>query len=844
MSAPARLGVLSLLLILCHSTYGAEDSWKGEPLHEYIDSLQRQGLRIIYSTDLVPDEYRVLDEPADADPKVALREALAPYGLIVTNGPAGSLLITRGQAALPTVRVQVLESDRVTAVGGARISIDGEPVGVTDVSGRLSITDLESGSHELIAAADGYKKGAAIRFTAARGEPVSVAVVLKSLPEPLPEIIVTSSLYNIRYEHSGSYNFLDRDLTAKMPDLGDEPLRAIEKLPGTSGGGLSTRSHVRGGAQNEQLFLLDGLRLYEPYHMKDFHSIATIVDQNVISGIDFYSAGYQARYGDRMSGVVNISLRDPPEETETELGLSFFNASALSRGRFGGADRGDWLVSGRRANLDLLADIVNPEYGSPRYQDYLAHIGWNLGGHTYLSANFLFSYDKIAISEIDDSENANAKYQNTILWLKAESYWSDRLESSTILSATEIDNVRTGTTEKPGVISGFVDDSRTFRSLALKQDWQYGLSDRWLLTAGFELKRLEAAYQYDAFLAISPPFDQILDNQPTENRSADLSPRGSQYAAYSELRWRPTARLTLDLGLRWDQQTYTTAKDDEQVSPRVNLLYRAGDNTDLRMAFGEYYQAQEINELQVSDGVTDFYPAQHAQHLVASLTHSFDSGLELRLEAYQKKYRSLMPRFENIFDPLVLIPELQIDRARIDADSAIAEGLELTLSGSRSNELSWWATYSWSCIADEFQKETIRRSWDQTHTFAAGFNQDWKKWSFSAAGIWHTGWPETVLVTENVLNPDGSASLVATVGPRNDGRHDVFHSLDVRVSRRFDLPKGDLTAFLEVTNLYNRENPCCTEYFVQPGSDGHEFVQAKGGNWLPIVPSLGVVWRF
>jgi outer membrane receptor protein involved in Fe transport len=844
MSFPGRLGVFSILLFLCLSAIGADGRWAGESLNDYIKSLQRHGLRIIYSTDLVLEQYRVLDEPVSDDPEAALREALAPYGLILTNGPAGSLLITRSEEVLPTVTIEVLQANGTTGIANARISIDGAPVGVSDAAGHFSIANLETGSHELLATAEGYAKTSAIRFTVTREGPGSVSVLLEPLPEPLPEIIVTTSLYNIRYEHSGSYNFLDRDLTTKMPDLGDEALRAIARLPGTAGGGLSTRSHVRGGVQNEQLFLLDGLRLYEPYHMKDFHSIATIVDQNVISGIDFYSAGYQARYGDRMSGVVDISLREPPEETETELGLSFFNTSVLSRGRFGGHDRGDWLVSARRGNLDLLADAINPDYGSPRYQDLLARIGWDVGGHTYLTANALVSYDKITVSEIDDSEQANAKYRNDVFWLKAVSTWSDKLEGSTILSATEIENQRAGMTEKPGVISGFVDDARKFRSLALKQDWKYGISDRWLLSSGFELKRLEADYRYNASLNVAPPFDQILDNQLAENRSIDISPRGSQYAAYGALRWRPNDRVTLDAGLRWDQQTYTTAEDDEQVSPRINLLYRAGKSTELRFAFGEYYQAQEINELQVSDGVAHFYPAQHAQHLVASLTHSFDFGVDLRLETYQKKYRSLMPRFENIFDPLVLIPELQIDRARIDAESAVAQGIELTLGGGGSNELSWWTSYSWSRIVDKFQGETTKRSWDQTHTFGAGLSRDWRKWSFSVAGVLHTGWPKTVLLVEEVTNADGSTSLIATTGPRNSRRHSVFQSLDARVSRRFDLPKGDLTAFLEVTNLNNRENSCCTEYSVQLDSEANELVQTKGGSWLPIVPSLGVVWRF
>ena len=93
---------------------------------------------------------------------------------------------------------------------------------------------------------------------------------------------------------------------------------------------------------------------------------------------------------------------------------------------------------------------------------------------------------------------------------------------------------------------------------------------------------------------------------------------------------------------------------------------------------------------------------------------------------------------------------------------------------------------------------------------------------------------------ELVTAPGGTDRLVLDVSDRNATRHSVFHSLDVRVSRKFDLSRGNLTAFLEVTNLYDRANPCCTEYSVRP--DGS--LASREKHWLPLVPSLGVVWRF
>jgi hypothetical protein len=75
----------------------------------------------------------------------------------------------------------------------------------------------------------------------------------------------------------------------------------------------------------------------------------------------------------------------------------------------------------------------------------------------------------------------------------------------------------------------------------------------------------------------------------------------------------------------------------------------------------------------------------------------------------------------------------------------------------------------------------------------------------------------------------------------NSGRYSVFHSLDARVSREFDTKRGDLTVFAEITNLTDRGNPCCTEYAMS--ADGTELT-ARQSNWLPLVPSLGIVWRF
>jgi hypothetical protein len=685
-----------------------------------------------------------------------------------------------------------------------------------------------------------------VRDPDAKPSPVDVDGVEEPVgPDILPEVIVSSSRYSIRYQQAGSHTFLDRDFVSNLPDVGEDALRSIDRMPGVASGGVSTRSHVRGGVENEQLIILDGLRLYEPYHLKDFHAISTIIDQSAIDGIDFYTAGYQARYGDRMSGVMDIGLRAKPEDTQTELGISFFNTSVLSTGRFGPNQRGDWLVSARRSNLDVVSRASKKSYGSPKFEDILTHFGWQWTDRSYVAVNFLYSHDSLSLSQSDGSENATAKYRNNVGWLKMETDWTDNISSTTIVSATDIANGRNGATNIPNTVAGVVTDSRDFSSFGIKQDWMITASENWTFRAGVELKLLDAEYDYDSILTIASPFDQILENQPLLQRSISTKPEGEQYAGYIEARWRLKENIILDMGLRFDRQTYSVADSNEQQSPRLNLLYKSTDHTELRIGVGRFYQAQEINELQISGGLVDFFPPQYSDHLVASALHHFAADIDLRFEVYQKSYRSLIPRFENVFNALVLLPELQIDRTRIDADKSRVQGAELTVSGGVDNtNARWWLGYVWSSAEDLFGKEDVRRSWDQSHAVKFGANTDWGKWNISVAGTWHSGWPKTELLVEAIQTPGGGSELVATTTPRNSLNYDNFHTLDVRASRKFQLSNSELIAFVEISNVVNRENTCCTEYSTTVNSAGESVLVTEPGHWLPMVPSVGVLWKF
>lgn len=683
--------------------------------------------------------------------------------------------------------------------------------------------------------------GDSLLIVAGAAVPETAANAPRPKSPGIPEIVVTSSLHRLQYSSTGSHTYLDQELATRVPTTADDTTRVTHRLPGVSSGGVSARGHIRGGEVNEVLFLFDGLRLYEPYHLKDFQSVATIINSNAIAGIDTYTGAYPARYGDRMSGVMDLGMRESTGKSETEVAFSFFNTSLLSLGTFGDGARGDWLLAARRGNLDIIADVIDPEVGSPDYQDYLAHVGWHFGPRASLTANVLVSDDKLRLFDPDRGEAAAATYSNQVVWLTWDANWSPSWQSRTVVAFSDIKDGRRGTLELPGVVSGSLAERKEFSAAELRHDWEWRAAKNWMLRFGFNLKDLDATYDFTSTKAVSAPFDSILGNSAVTQFDFDLNPGGAQYAAFTELRWRLHDGIVVDLGLRWDQQNYTTSADDKQYSPRASVLLQPGDATDIRLGWGQYYQAQEINELQLSDGGDRFYPAQRAEHFVVELRHVFANDVDLNLSAYRKSFRTLRPRYENAFNALTLLPELQFDRVRIDASGAESIGAELTITkGSSSDDSLWWISYAWSQVTDETPDGDIRRSWDQTHALKFGLSRSRGPWRFSVAGEIHTGWPRTALSGEVVNDPINGPQLALSVTPRNSLRYGTYQSLDVRVSRDFEVRKGTLTGFLEVTNLLNRENGCCDEYALGAGGE----LIAQDEYWLPLVPSLGVVWRF
>ncbi len=655
-------------------------------------------------------------------------------------------------------------------------------------------------------------------------------------PTALEEVIVTASQYRLANDAPASRTFLTQQELRSQPTLADEPLRAVHRLPGAASNGLSGLPNIRGGEENETQILLDGMPLQDPFHLKGFFNPISLLDMEIVGGLDVYSGGFPVDYGGRMGAVVDARSVDPTAEGSYAVGLSLFHLSALAGSTFA-EERGRWLVSGRRSNAAEVLNLAEINRGEPTYFDTYLKAEYDVSNRTTLSAHALLAQDRIELNDSDETIFARTTDRTAYLWATAEHRWSDELAGHALLGWTTTDNYRRGTIDVPGEQAGALEDRRDSRSALLKLELEQGNDSlRW--RAGLDAAWRVAEYDYASTFQSVAGFPFPNSSAEAIVRDSQVQPEGAQTGAFLAARWRVTDALTGEVGLRWDNQTYDEADGATQLSPRVNLLYDVSAQTQVRASWGRFFQAQGINELQVEDGIDTFFPAQRADHFILSLEHAFTNGVSARVEGYYKDYDQLRPRFENLFDPLVLLPDLEYDRVEVAASAGHIDGLEVLIQDRSAQPWGWWLSYALSSAEETVDGNEIPRSWDQRDTFNGGVSWNQGPWELSLAATWHTGWPTTPVS----LAPGSSTEVL--IGEQNAERLDPFRSLDLRAAYTFELGDSRLLTFVEVINTLGMENPCCVEYDVVDTGNGAAELKQSVDYWPRFVPNIGVLWTF
>jgi hypothetical protein len=811
---------------------------RGRPVQSVFDDLRAAGAPLVYSSNLLPVTLTVVVEPRASAPLALAREILAPHGLAVRE-EAGVWLVVRGEPLAPPSpgRVVVRADAGYAGTPLATVTVELDPPGgltAGGVAGQAIIEGVSAGRHSVVVRSPGFLPER-VAFEVAPGATAELAVGLLEAVPKLDELIVSASRYDVSSDVRPSATYFSRDEIEALAALGDDTIRVAQRLPGVASTEFSARPYVRGGAANELAVVLDGVRLIEPYHLRDFQGVFSAVDQRIIGSLAVHAGGFPAAFGDALSALMVIEPREPTALAH-EIGMSALYTSALSSGVFADGG-GSWLASARSSNLDR---VLSDRLGQPAYSDLFLRVSSALGDRHRVVLGSLAFRDDVLLTLKDepaDRQSGGTDTDSRQLWLRLDSDWSDAWSSSMSFFTTNLESSRRESVADLDELVGSIDDRRELDAAGLRHLWRYEPSTRQSLSFGIEAERRDTVYRY-ASVADRRGLLATLGGTAPPERMVEIAPEGERYAVFVEDRVRFTDRLIADLGLRWDRQSYLPPGQDSQFSPRAGLLYRAGPKTDVRVSYGRFFQPEGPLELQVEDGVAAFARAQSSGHTIVSLERRLGGTLALRAELYRKWTRHVRARYENLFDPLLLAAELRASRIHIAPERAEARGVELFVSGE--TPVAWWAGVSFAHADDRIDGRWVPRSWDQHQALNAGVTWPVGAWTLSAAAAAHRGWPATEL--EVVTTSAGEQIVVA--GERNAIRLGNVRRLDARVSRDFDAGVGALRFFIEVTNLTNRDNPCCLVYEPVTSLSGAASLAVRERSRVGSTGNVGVLWQF
>ena len=243
-------------------------------------------------------------------------------------------------------------------------------------------------------------------------------------PEPvepvLETVIVTGTLH--RFPAVGqalSRHVFSAAQMSAVPAAASDAMRVTLRLPGVSSVGVSAKPQIRGGLMDELLVMQDGVELLEPFHLADYRSAYSGIDYRTIESLDLYTGGFPSRYGNRMSGVMDIRNQwQYDDEYSTDVGVSSFANFVHTRGQFGKQRPAHWLLSVRQGDLTDLADYIKSASGDPRYADASARMAVALSDTARLALGAAYARDDIVFS--DEEERAASNIDTRYTWAALE----------------------------------------------------------------------------------------------------------------------------------------------------------------------------------------------------------------------------------------------------------------------------------------------------------------------------------------------------------------------------------------------------------------------------------------
>ncbi len=851
-------------LLLGLGVFGsASTGWAEEPaeifrglsLEEALEKLRLEGLPLVFSSELVPPELQVEAEPSSGSRREIAEALLAAHGLGLREVSQGRRLVVVARPRnLGKIAGRVVDATGVPVEGARVEDADAGRRAITNSRGSFELRSLPAGRRTIRIEAPAL--ASRVLEVGVRAGGVSrLEVSLEPGASSEDTIEVTAEWPWVAGDGLSVHVLTQEDLRS-MPHFGDDLFRGLESLPGATASDGSAHLHVRGGEQRELLVLVDGQELLEPFHLKDFNDALGVIRPTTVERVEIITGGFGAEYGDRLTGVLDLVTLSPGIRTRGEVALGPLQVEAGRSGRRPEKDgRGGagWMVDARYGSLEIPFRLADEEE-NPTFWDLFAKWDASDQGRGW-RVQALLAGDQLDFVQTDNagepdeiSERFQTEYRNLNLWTSHQMILGSDLildhRAGGIHLARDRDGRRISEDDSLSLL-----DERELDMLVLAHQGRVRLAGGHSLRWGVEGRRLEAGYDYRDAHELAGPLAPIRDLPPVGATQFEQAFDGEQLGLFVSDSWQ-RGDLTVEAGLRFDENTVI---DDDHTSPRLSLAWAVNESTRLRGAIGRYSQSQRLYELQVEDGETEFAPTERATSWGLGLEHELRTSgrrpLTLRVEVYQRRIRNPRPRWENLFEPVSLVPELEEDRVRIAPDRTRAEGVELFLGGAAGPKIDYFLTYTWSRVEDQIATVWTPRAVDQPHALGADvFFRDVRGWELAAAARIHTGWPTTELTARLEEGPDGEEAVVPVLGPLRGERLRNYFRVDLRASRVWELggrrDRGELELAIEVRNATNSTLERGAELEFELPPSGGVRVERTPKTWFGPLPNLTLRWRF
>ncbi len=641
-------------------------------------------------------------------------------------------------------------------------------------------------------------------------------------PVELEKIVVTPGRFTI-YDGTSARISLSQKEIERFPLIDNDVMRAGHVFPGVVSSDYSARFSVRGGEKDDISVRLDGMELYNPYHLQDFGGAVSLIGLELVQNTQLLIGGFPAEYGEKMSGVFDLKTRSPnAEQFSANFGVDLINATATLEGPL--SEKGGWLLSARRGYIDLILALMDiDEDYKPQYADVYGKFTYQVTQADTVTLNGLYGWDKNRIRLDDVDNNLDSQYDNATTWAKwRHTFGNSRWTDIFVFAGTSSQDRTTGKAD--------VDD-RDFRFFGTKAEFTANLFDKHTFHSGVKWQWLTADYQYD-----------VQERQAGVNIYkpifVDVDDNGGEFSAFLQDEWQLHSKLALNVGGRYVYQQYRKEGIQRyEIGPRVALAIKPTNNLVLRGAWGIYHQPVGLMGIPVEDGIATVGRSEQAVHYIIGAEYTPTNNFLVRVEGYYNTFDNLVGRHREFGR------QNQIFEAPQSGD---AKGFDVFMTHTVSNRLAWTLGYAYGIAEEIAGGTTIFRQHDRRHAFAVSSNYQFAQtWHLYLSWRFHTGEPRTPLIHTEVQLPDGSITCDRQFGDTHSARMPAYHSLDFRITKRSPYRRWELSWYFQILNLYNHRN--LDQYAfseVLNEETGAIECAIEEEPLFPIVPTLGVTMRF